>query len=119
MPSNRTARLDPDSGRAGVDHLAEHLFAFKVSTLRNVAVTAPYMHNGAYATLDEVMDFYEHGGGAGLGARLSNPTLSTLRLHPTAKERSAVIKFLRALTDTTSASLRPYGSLQPTAIAAR
>ncbi|MEP7088057.1 MAG: hypothetical protein ABI884_12200 [Gemmatimonadota bacterium] len=88
-------------------------------SLRNAAVTAPYMHNGAYATLDDVMDFYEHGGGAGLGARLSNPTLPTSRLHLSAKERGAVIAFLRALTDTSSASPRARDSLQPKAIAAR
>ena len=38
----RHARLDPDSGRAGVDYLAKHLFAFKVPTLQNVAVTTPH-----------------------------------------------------------------------------
>ncbi len=119
LPVLRNARLDPDSGRAGVDHLAEHLFAFKVPTLRNVAVTAPYMHNGAYATLEDVMDFYEHGGGAGLGAPLSNPTLPTSRLHLSAKERRAVIAFLRALADTSSASPRARDRLQPKGIATR
>jgi cytochrome c peroxidase len=111
----RRAQLDPDSGRAGVDHLREHLFAFKVPTLRNAAVTAPYMHNGAYATLDQVMDFYEHGGGAGLGAHLSNSTLPSTRLHLTAAERSAVIAFLRALTDSTLQPAQLAESLQPRA----
>ena len=111
----RHAQLDPDSGRAGVDHLREHLFAFKVPTLRNAALTAPYMHNGAYATLDQVMDFYEHGGGAGLGAHLPNPTLPTTRLQLTAAERSAVIAFLRALTDSTLQPAQLAESLQPRA----
>jgi cytochrome c peroxidase len=115
----RHPQLDPDSGRAGVDHVAEHLFAFKVPTLRNVALTAPYMHNGAYATLDDVMTFYEHGGGAGLGARLSNPTLPTARLHLTAAERKEVIAFLRSLTDTIPPVTRPGAPLQPKARLAR
>jgi cytochrome c peroxidase len=115
----RHARIDPDSGRAGIDHLAEHLYAFKVPTLRNVAVTAPYMHNGAYATIDQVMDFYEHGGGAGLGAHLPNPTLPTTQLHLTAAERSAIIAFLHALTDTSSQGAPRTEPLQHKTIAAR
>jgi len=115
----RHPRIDPDSGRAGIDHLAEHLYAFKVPTLRNAAVTAPYMHNGAYATLDQVLDFYEHGGGAGLGAHLPNPTLPTTRLHLTAAERSAIIAFLHTLTDTSSQGASRTESLQHKTIAAR
>jgi cytochrome c peroxidase len=115
----RRPRVDPDSGRAGIDHLAEHLYAFKVPTLRNAAVTAPYMHNGAYATLDQVMDFYVHGGGAGLGAHLPNPTLPTTRLQLTAAERSAIIAFLHALTDTSSLGAPRTESLQHKTIAAR
>ena len=41
--------------------------AFKVATLRNVTLTAPYMRNGAFATLEEVLDFYAGGGGRGRG----------------------------------------------------
>jgi cytochrome c peroxidase len=115
----RHPRLDPDSGRAGIDHLAEHLYAFKVPTLRNVELTAPYMHNGAYATLDDVMDFYEHGGGAGLGAHLPNPTLASTRLHLTVAERSAIIAFLRTLTDTSSQNASRANQLQHKTIAAR
>jgi cytochrome c peroxidase len=115
----RHPRIDPDSGRAGIDHLAEHLYAFKVPTLRNAAVTAPYMHNGAYATLDQVMNFYEHGGGAGLGAHLPNPTLPTTRLHLTADERRAIMAFLHALTDTSSQGAPRTEPLQHKTIAAR
>jgi cytochrome c peroxidase len=116
---SRHAQVDPDLGRAGVDHVAEHRFAFKVPTLRNVALTAPYMHNGAYATLEDVMTFYEHGGGAGVGARLSNPTLSTARLHLTSAERREIVAFLRSLSDT-AAPVVPLGApLQPKARLAR
>jgi cytochrome c peroxidase len=77
------------------------------------------MHNGAYATLDQVMDFYVHGGGAGFGAHLPNPTLPTTRLQLTAAERSAIIAFLHALTDTSSLDAPRTESLQHKTIAAR
>jgi len=95
------ARLDPDSGRGGVDHLPEHLFAFKVPTLRNVALTAPYMHNGAYQTLEQVIDFYDRGGGTGIGAEVPGQSLPGRRLKLSPRERRALIAFLGALTDTT------------------
>ena len=113
------AQLDPDSGRAGIDHVAEHVYAFKVPTLRNVALTAPYMHNGAYATLDEVVRFYEHGGGAGVGADLPATTLPATRLHLTAAERRSIIAFLHTLTDTTTKPILAGMPVQPKALAAR
>ena len=93
--------VDPDSGRARIDHLPIHLRAFKTPSLRNVAVTAPYMHNGSFRTLDDVMTFYERGGGLGSGARLANQTLGADSLHLSATERKAIVAFLGALTDTT------------------
>ena len=115
--ATRRAALDPDSGRAGVDHVPEHRFAFKVPSLRNVAVTAPYMHNGAYATLSDVLDFYERGGGVGIGARVHGQTLAPTRLHLTPGEREALLAFLRALTDTSRAGCP--ARLQPRTVAVR
>jgi cytochrome c peroxidase len=97
------ARLDPDAGRGGVDHLPEHLFAFKVPTLRNVTLTAPYMHNGAYRTLDQVIDFYCRGGGVGIGADVPGQTLPDRRLNLTPGERQSLIAFMGALVDTVRA----------------
>jgi cytochrome c peroxidase len=91
---------DPDKGRARIDQRPEHVRAFKTPSLRNVAVTAPYMHNGAFRTLDEVMRFYDAGGGLGSGAPIPNQTLSADSLHLSAVERSAIIAFLHSLTDT-------------------
>ena len=55
-----------DPGRAGV--VADGVFgAFKVPTLRNVALSAPYMHDGSMSTLEEVIDFYRDGGGRAHG----------------------------------------------------
>jgi cytochrome c peroxidase len=69
-------------------------FAFKTPTLRNVALRAPYLHNGSAATLDEVMDLYNRGG---VVRRPSlSPEIKPLRL--TAGETSDVIAFLQTLT---------------------
>jgi cytochrome c peroxidase len=92
--------LDGDPGREGVDHITNHRFAFKVPTLRNVALTAPYMHNGAFKSLDEVIAFYDRGGGAGAGLRVPNQTLSEKPLRLSAAERHDLVAFLHALTDT-------------------
>jgi cytochrome c peroxidase len=47
-----------DSGRAAITNLADDIGRFKTPTLRNIALTAPYMHNGKFKTLDEVLEFY-------------------------------------------------------------
>ena len=66
---------------------------FKVPTLREVARTAPYMHDGSFATLEEVVDYYDRGGN-------QNPGLDEdLRpLHLTADEKQALLAFLRTLS---------------------
>lgn len=82
-----------DSGRAAVTGNPEDLGAFKVPTLREVARTAPYMHDGSLATLEDVIAFYERGG---------NPNRyqdSTIRpLHLSATDRKALVAFLGTLT---------------------
>ena len=67
--------------------------AFKTPTLRNVALTAPYMHDGAFGTLEEVVDFYDKGGG-------KNPNGSDLLppLGLTDGEKRDLVAFLKALT---------------------
>ena len=71
--------------------------AFKIPTIRNINKTAPYMHNGIYQTLDQVMEFYNNGGGAGLGINLPNQTLSTAKLQLTEKEKQDIIAFMKSL----------------------
>ncbi|MFT4753314.1 MAG: cytochrome c peroxidase, partial [Salibacteraceae bacterium] len=58
---------------------------------------APYFHNGAYATLEEVIDFYNDGGGAGVGLEVTNQTLSSDPLGLTKKEKEALILFMESL----------------------
>lgn len=95
-----STQIDPDSGRYNLRHIPLHQFAFRTPTVRNIALTAPYMHNGAYKTLEEVMDFYNKGGGAGLHMPLENQTLPFDKLELSKKEQQDIIAFLHALTDT-------------------
>jgi cytochrome c peroxidase len=94
-PDNQ--RLDPDAGRYVTAPMPELRYAFKTPTLRHIGQTAPYMHNGVYQTLEEVIDFYDRGGGAGLGFDVPNQTLSPDKLNLTAAERKALVAFLKAL----------------------
>jgi cytochrome c peroxidase len=76
VPKDKTNKfLDGDSGRYFVSHNKIHLGAFKTPGIRNLKQTAPYMHNGVYTTVDEIIEFYQKGGGAGLGLNLTNQTL--------------------------------------------
>jgi cytochrome c peroxidase len=76
--------------------LATQRGAFRTPSLRNVALTAPYMHDGSMATLDAVIDHYARGGRA-RGPNTS-PLLRGFRLSP--QERADLIAFLESLTDT-------------------
>lgn len=97
--------LDADPGRAaGVLKEGVNFYghSFKTTTVRNAALTAPYMHNGVYETLEEVVDFYNRGGGAGLGLDVPYQTLSPDPLHLSEQEQADLVAFMHALTDTTS-----------------
>ncbi len=94
--------LDEDLGKNNFTKSVIHKHSFKTPTLRNVALTAPYMHNGVFTTLEEVMDFYNNGGGKGLFIAPPNQTLPFDKLSLSKKEIKAVIAFMQTLTDTTS-----------------
>ena len=100
------ATVDPDVGRYRLSRAEPHRYAFKTPSLRNVALTAPYMHNGVYRTLEEVIDFYNRGGGAGIGIRLDNQTLPSDALQLSVGEQRALVSFMKALTDTTGTQRR-------------
>jgi len=95
--------LDEDPGRIIFLKKEFLVHAFKTPTLRNIALTAPYMHNGVYKTLEEVIDFYNGGGGQGLGISVPNQTLAADKLQLTKKEKQQLKAFLLTLTDTTTA----------------
>ena len=89
--------IDPDLGRYAHTKLDPLKYSFKTPTVRNVAQTAPYMHNGVYRTLDEVVEFYNKGGGNGLGFNLDNQTLPFNKLNLTEPEKKALVAFMEAL----------------------
>jgi cytochrome c peroxidase len=84
-----------DTGRFKVTGVEADRYAFKTPTLRNVAMTAPYMHDGSVSTLREVIDFYNTGGG---GQQPKSPLLRKLDL--TEREKSDLEAFLDSLTGT-------------------
>ncbi|HTB26704.1 MAG TPA: cytochrome c peroxidase [Puia sp.] len=90
---------DKDLGRYEQFPIYLYKGAFKTPTVRNSAKTGPYMHNGRFNSLLQVLDFYNRGGGAGIG--LSNPeqTLSSKPLRLSKEEVNDIIAFLQALTD--------------------
>ncbi len=82
-----------DLGRYEVTQDPMDRWKYKTPTLRNIALTAPYMHNGSLSTLDDVIRFYNAGG-------VANENLSPLMkpLHLTAVEMTDLVKFLQTLT---------------------
>lgn len=92
--------LDDDLGRYYLYNSEERKGFFKTSTVRNIELTAPYMHNGAFETLEQVLDFYNLGGGQGLGLEVRHQTLPAVNLELEKKEISAIIAFMKTLTDT-------------------
>ena len=100
-------RLDDDRGRYNRRLDEIYRGSFKTPTIRNVAATAPYMHNGAFATLEEVVEFYERGGGAGLGLDVPNQTLPPDRLNLTEQEKADLVAFMRALGSGSRAGSKP------------
>ena len=103
VPDETGKKLDSDIGRQGIvlnQYRYEFLsHMFKTPTVRNVELTSPYMHNGTYSSLEEVMEFYNKGGGKGLGFDVPNQTLSHDNLNLTPEEIDDIISFMKALTD--------------------
>jgi cytochrome c peroxidase len=83
-----------DPGRFAVTADQRDRGAFRTPTLRNVELTAPYMHDGVFATLEEVVAFYDGGGGNVPG---KSPLIRPLGL--TDQERRALVAYMKALTD--------------------
>ncbi|MFK7810034.1 MAG: cytochrome-c peroxidase [Saprospiraceae bacterium] len=97
--------MDQDLGRRlngkkkeDFDHFRNSM---KTVTVRNSGITAPYMHNGLFKSLEEVVEFYDHGGGVGMGLDIDNQTLAPDRLNLSAQDKKDLIAFMHTLTDTT------------------
>jgi cytochrome c peroxidase len=83
-----------DRGLADVTRRGSDMGKFRIPTLRNVALTAPYMHDGSLATLEEVIDHYARGGG---GTAHQDRRIHPFALSPA--ERGDLVAFLHSLTD--------------------
>jgi cytochrome c peroxidase len=83
----------PDLGRYNVTKREEDKGAFKTPTLREIALTGPYMHDGRFKTIEEVVEHYDKGG-------IPNPYLDRRikPLHLTAQEKKDLVAFLKALS---------------------
>ncbi len=100
VPADSVASaLSPDKGRFLINPSEETLNAFRTGTLRNISQTKPYMHNGVFHTLEQLIDFYDVGGGKGKGLNVENQTLSpdSLKLNP--EEKKALIIFMNSLSE--------------------
>lgn len=77
------------------------LGAFKVPSLKNIAVTAPYMHDGRFSTLEEVVEHYNSGvqNHPNLGPALRDPDGNPIRLNLTEQQKQDLVNFLKTLTD--------------------
>jgi cytochrome c peroxidase len=88
-----TDKPNPDAGRYIVTKNPAEWGAFKTPTLREIANTAPYMHDGRFNTLEEVVDFYDKGG---IPNKNLDQTMKPLKL--TDQEKKDLVAFLRALS---------------------
>jgi cytochrome c peroxidase len=92
-------RLSADRGRFGVNPAPETDHAFRTVTIRNSDYTKPYMHNGIFKSMKEVIDFYDRGGGAGRGLEVPNQTLSAEPLNLSASEKNDLLQFISSLNE--------------------
>lgn len=108
VPESDNGKLiDKDDGRIMVSKSYIHKYAFKTPTVRNSTLTAPYMHNGVFKSLDEVLDFYNKGGGQGIGINIPHQTLPFDSLQLTKDEIKDVKSFILSLTDTIGLTKKP------------
>lgn len=84
-----------DKGRGEVTNTVFDNGKFRVPSLRNIALTAPYMHDGRFETLEEVLDHYASGGHG-----VENEDTNIIQFDLTPEEKQALIAFLHTLTDT-------------------
>jgi len=90
-----------DKGRGAITGLPGDEGLFKIPTLKNIAVTAPYMHDGRYATLEQVIDHYSHNirNNRNLASQFKNLDGSVKVLNISAPEKMALVAFLKTLKD--------------------
>jgi cytochrome c peroxidase len=106
--SNGLDSLSADAGRGRITRLPEDHGTFKVPSLRNIELTGPYMHDGRFQTLEEVLEHYSSG-------IQQAPNVDTSLYHMpafTQTERTQLLAFLRSLTDYVFISNSAYGPVE-------
>ena len=93
--SNGLDAHSEDEGRKGVTTKAEDQGLFRVPSLRNVALTSPYMHDGRFTTLEQVLDHYDHG----VVASAALDPLLAKGITLNAQQRRELLSFLSTLSD--------------------
>jgi cytochrome c peroxidase len=90
-----------DKGRQNVSNDVADNGKFKIPNLRNISLTGPYMHDGRFSTLDQVLDHYSQGiaGSPALDPRLKDQNGNPMRMNISAQEKTALKAFLGTLTD--------------------
>lgn len=84
-----------DSGRAHITRKPEDMYKFKIPSLRNLGYTRPYMHDGRFSTLDQVLDHYA----TGITTSATLDPLLANGIQLTTQERSDLLQFLNTLND--------------------
>jgi cytochrome c peroxidase len=93
------SKISEDKGRFNINQAAETASAFRTGSIRNAGHTKPYMHNGVFKTLEQVLDFYDAGGGVGRGLVVKNQTLSSDSLRLSKAEKDALLAFMKSLNE--------------------
>jgi cytochrome c peroxidase len=104
---DKFSSLSNDVGRYAINPAFETMNAFRTGNLRNVTHTKPYMHNGVFTTLEQVIDFYNTGGGVGNGLKVENQTLPSDSLHLSANEKQSLIAFMQTLKEDIPTQIPP------------
>jgi cytochrome c peroxidase len=112
--ANNGSAVQGDDGLSAVTKRDQDRGRFRVPTLRNIALTAPYMHDGRFATLEQVIDHYAAGGKHADSLGVVDSLIKPLEL--TADEKRDLVEFLQGLTDpafSANSSCRPPRESQP------
>lgn len=106
--ANNGSAVKGDDGLSAVTKRKQDLGRFRVPTLRNIALTAPYMHDGRFATLEQVIEHYASGGKHADSIGVVDSQIRPLDLG--ADEKRDLVEFLKNLTDTQFAAAPACGS---------
>jgi cytochrome c peroxidase len=104
--SNGLDEYPTDPGVGGVSSVASEMGTFKIPSLRNIGLTAPYMHDGRFQTLEAVVEHYSTGvkPHVNLDPNLKNSNGAPKNLHLSVSDKQALVAFLHTFTDNTLAS---------------